>query len=491
MTTLSVQSTCIANLIMFVIPFQSFGFHTRLLEFLFEQDLQITRYTYQVAARNSHAQLAFFAGIRYENFISPLLDDSELLEAVFMKSGHQLRGLLHQPRLLHALDTQTLTDALITSTITDWVDGCRVLLDANIISYLGDPSSATRYRGRSLLSISALFNRLDMLQFWLAQREECDEQQLNLIGYIEDALSLAQGPRSGIPIMDVIQLLLSHLIKQRHEVKLLMEKHGLEHCCERARTSLADAHLSCMLTTLVTERVGMPRRYWPRRRSLYYMPEMWRLDKLKLFESFERAGLCDISQQDFKCNKDIACSPLVYSAVQKMQGVKSGSLSERNMTVQWFLSRGANLRDTWPGTNTTAVHCLAWQSAECLRTKVDSPSYDDFPIMEESWTYEDYEFLVKEEILDQCECGCSRIGCDFLSCFWKEIFAAGWYCPPFPLLCDRFKNKISARDLGNIMLYAPGVVEKRHDLFMGAFLDLTLWVEKAANTLELSRLIHG
>ncbi|KAI4684178.1 hypothetical protein J4E81_009057 [Alternaria sp. BMP 2799] len=219
---------------MFAIPHQSIGFHTRLLEFLFEQDLQITRYTYQVAARNSHAQLAFFAGIRYENFISPLLDDSELLEAVFMKSGHQLRGLLHQPRLLHALDTETLTDALITSTVTDWVDGCRVLLDANIISYLGDPSSATRYRGRSLLSISALFNRLDMLQFWLAQREECDEQQLNLIGYIEDALSLAQGPRSGIPIMDVIQLLLSHLIKQRHE----------------------DAHLRARLEQLVPELIS-------------------------------------------------------------------------------------------------------------------------------------------------------------------------------------------------------------------------------------------
>ncbi|KAI4653234.1 uncharacterized protein J4E79_008748 [Alternaria viburni] len=244
-------------------------FHTGLLEFLFEQDLQITRNTYKVAARNSQVQLAFFAGIRYENFVSPLLDDSELLEAVVMKSGHQLRGLLHQPRILHALDTETLTDALVTSTVTDWVDGCRVLLDANFIPYLGDPISATRYRRWSLLSISAVFNRLDMLQFWLAQREECDEQQLNLIGYIEDALSLAQGPRSGIPMMDVIQLLLSHLIKQRHE------------------------------------------------------------------------------------------------------------------------------------------------------------------------------------------------------------------------------NRISARDLGNIMLYAPNVTEKRHVLFTGAFLDLTLWVEKAANTLELSRLIHG
>ncbi|KAI4640836.1 hypothetical protein J4E93_008429 [Alternaria ventricosa] len=46
------------------------------------------------------------------------------------------------------------------------------------------------------------------------------------------------------------------------------------------------------------------------------------------------------------------------------------------------------------------------------------------------------------------------------------------------------------RELGNVRMYAPDVTEKRHDLFTRAFLDLTLWVEKAANTLGLPRLIH-
>ena len=472
-------------------PVQNRGFHTSLLRSLFEQDLQITRVTFREAAFNSHEVLTVLAEIRYESFTSLLLDESELLEAIFARSDHQLQDFLHQPRYLHALDADSFVDALIVSTITGWMDGCRVLLNANLVEYLEDFGSGARRASPSLLMLSAATNRLDMLQFWLSQRKTCCGPMLNLIGHFEDALSPYRCD-SETPTMDIVQLVSSDLIKQRHEIKLLMEKHELEYCCECARMSSPDVHLGCMLNALVSKGVDVPQRYWPQRKSLYYMPQVWKFDRLKVLQTFELAGICDISQDDFKCNKDTACSPLVYMATQYMEGIESGCLTERNLIIQWFLSRGASLRETWPGTNITAVHCLAWQSAECLITKVLSGSYDDSPIMKDFWSHEDYELFAKEEILDECECGCSRSGCDFLSCFWKDIFAEGWWCPQFHFICERFNNAVLARDLGNVKVYAPDdkYVRVPYTLLTGTFLDLTLWVDRAASTLGLPRLIH-
>jgi len=492
--TLSVDSTCIDRLLSHHTPQQFMGFHTSLLRSLFEQDLQITRDVFKKAAFESQEGLAVLAQVRYESFTSPFLDDSELLEAIVLKSDHQLQEFFHQPKYLYALNADTIVNALIMSTVTGWMDGCRVLLNANLVGYLEDPDSELRYFGQTLLMLSAATNRPDMLQFWLSQRETHDGPLLKLIGHFEDALHFHWIFDQGTPDTDVIPLVSSYLLKQRHEVKLLMEKHNIPHCCERARTGFPDAHVVCILSALVTAGIHVPQRYWPIRKSLYYMPQMWMSDKLLLFESLELAGICDISQENFKCDKETSCSPLVYLATQVMEGtgsIWSMCLTERSLTVRWFLSRGANMRETWPGTAITALHCLAWQSAECLSHQVFRSSYDDSPIMEEFWTYEDYEFLVKEEILDQCECGCSRFGCDFLSCFWKEMYAADCYCPQFPLLCDRFKNTLSARELGKLRVYAlDDYAESRYELFTGTFLDLTLWVDRAASTLDLSRLIH-
>ena len=494
MTTLSVDSTCIDYLIPYCAPDRNRGFRTRVFTSLFEQDLQISRDTFRTAAIGWQEWLAVLAEIRYESFTNPLLDGSEILEAVFMKSDHQLRDLLHQSRCLHTLNADMVVDVLIMSTITGWMDGCRVLLNADLVGHLEDPSSDAWRPRQTLLTISAVTNRLDMLQFWLSQREMCDEPLLSLIGHIEDALHLNEEMIFEVPMIDVLQLVSSHLLKQRHEVKLLMEKHELQYCCERAQISFPDAHVGCMLAALVNEGVDVPRRYWPRRKSLYYMQQIWEFDELVLCRAFELAGIRDISQENFRCDKETSCSPLVYLATQLLDDTRSMCLAKRNLTVRWFLSRGANMRETWPGTATTALHCLAWQSAEHLQLRVDFTDFDHppmSPIMQDTWTYEDYELLVKEEILDECECGCSRSGCDFLSCFWKHTFVEAWYRPRFPLICEGFKNTISARELGNVRVYAPDDhFELRYILFTGIFLDLTLWVEKAATTLALDRIIH-
>ena len=498
MTTLSVESTCIDNLITPLSPPQDRRPLTGFLKSLFEQDLQITYGTFKRDVFRSHEWLAVLAEIRYENFTSPLLDDSELLGAILVKSDYQLQESLRQARYFYGLETVTLADALTMCTIIGWTDGCRVLLNANLTEYMKDPGSHARRFKRPLLNFSCTIG-LDMLQLLLSQRESCHEPQLSFIGHFEDALSLDQGQRSDIPAMDVIQLVLSHLIKQRREIKLLMEKHELQHCCERARRGLPDAHVGCMLSALASEGVDVPQRYRPKRKSLYYMPQLGRSNILILFESFELASIRDTSQESFKCNQETACSPLMYLATQPVElgielGTESGSLNERNMIVRWFLSRGADLKEMWPGTQTTALHCLAWQSAEFLWCQIRHPFSYGSASVSDSWTYEDFEFFIKEDILDECECGCSRSGCDFLSCFWKTAFGESRRYPELSFLCKTFENATLAIDLESVRLYALHGDSPRglpHDFLTRKLLDLTILVEKAATTLSRHQLIYG
>ncbi|KAI4663361.1 uncharacterized protein J4E78_003773 [Alternaria triticimaculans] len=203
---------------------QFMGFHTSLLRSLFEQDLQMTRSIFMRAAFASQEGLAVLAQVRYESFTSPLLDDSELLEAIVVKSDRQLQEFFHQPKYLYALDADTIVNALIMSTVTGWMDGCRVLLNANLVGYLEDPDFELRYSGQTLLMLSAATNQPDMLQFWLSQRETHDGPLLKLIGHFEDALHFHWIFDQGTPGTDVIPLVSSYLLKQRHEFPLLCDR---------------------------------------------------------------------------------------------------------------------------------------------------------------------------------------------------------------------------------------------------------------------------
>jgi hypothetical protein len=110
--------------------------------------------------------------------------------------------------------------------------------------------------------------------------------------------------------------------------------------------------------------------------------------------------------------------------------------------------------------------------------------------LESNWDYGAFELLVQEEILDSCECGCSSSGCDFLTCFWKGIFAdALWFQTPFPAICDGFEDANPTRKVKRV---ATSTIWKRqHEGGPNLLLELTVWVDKAANTLQLRRLVYG
>jgi hypothetical protein len=109
------------------------------------------------------------------------------------------------------------------------------------------------------------------------------------------------------------------------------------------------------------------------------------------------------------------------------------------------------------------------------------------------WDYGAFESLVKEEILDSCECGCSSSGCDFLTCFWKELFKDFHDCcygTQFSMICDCIQGAILRGEVKGIA--TRPIWERQYDeRTANVLLELTVWVDRAAHTLQLHRLIHG
>jgi hypothetical protein len=247
-----------------------------------------------------------------------------------------------------------------------------------------------------------------------------------------------------------------------------------------------------MLNALVDEGIDVPQHYWPRGKSLFYVQGPFGVESLLVFEGLESGGFCEITQESFKCDMETSCSPLLYLATRCCFHTLNFKrlLSNRDLVVQWLISRGADLREAWPGSDTTVLHCLAWQSAKYLRFQQQWGHASTHSALGQAWTYKDFEFIVEEEILDGCACGCIISGCDFLSCFWKEFFWKIELRSRFRWICDSFENAAPTRGMKCTTPHT-GFHPSEEWFQLAVLHELTLWVDKAASTLKLRRLIHG
>ena len=477
------SSTCVDHLMQWPTPHDMNNTRISLLKTLLEHDLQITR----PGLMHVDGLAAAFAAFPFETFVSPLSDESELLETIFTKSEPQLRHVLRQASNLQTLDDDTVAWALTMATMIGWIDGCKAMLEADLMEYL-DIHNEGYSPYQTLLRCSVSTGRLDMVRFWLSQRENYDYPQLALIGRIESVLYPDASIVYGSFSMDVVRLLSTQLLHERQEIRLRLQEHDIEYCCENAQTGLPDAHLRCMLTALSSKGFAVPQHFWPSRASLYYVQCAWTVTNLKALECLENVGFCEVGQSNFKCNMKTRCSPLVFLATQQIFRSQERRMAHRDMITRWFLTRGADLKETWPGSDTSALHCLAWQSARYLQQGSCFPHHR--LSMEESWNYEEFEFLLKETILDGCECACASPGCNFLSCLWKQMFSDHADSPAFSLICDLAANAKLARKMSRTTS-EEFARRSNTQLCSRNFRDLTLWVDRATRNLDLNGLING
>jgi hypothetical protein len=489
MLKLTHDSTCLDQLIMH--PWnRQFEASMHIASLLFTYGLQITQHTLRFMMLTSYTSI-LYAGLSAEGSTNPLFDDSDLLEATILRSDRQLRQCLRQPKDSQTLDAQTVMYALGLATTTGWVNGCKIMLEADLMANLNEDYKRAEYY--TLLGSSASTNRLEMVQFWLSHRADFDIPQLDLIGYAEDMLDGHECRILSEYNKDILRDVAFYLSNLRQEIRLFVEKHEIEYCCNSARSNPPDAHLRCMLNTLVDKGVKVPQRYWPKRKSLYYRTSCWCYLGRLVSDSYENDGFCEIGGKNYRCSMETSCSPLMYFLTTQTYGSFStkGALTERDLTVQWFISRAADLRETWPGSRITALHCLAWQTANHIQEYYeDILKQEDMP-MAHLWEHKAFDSFVQEGVLDHCQCGCSSSGCNFLTCFWKTIFSDTSPHPQIslPTICDWVKFVNSKGEVGANASSTPSRLADAGGQSV-LLLELAIWVDDASHTLKLYSIVH-
>ncbi|CAG5188619.1 uncharacterized protein ALTATR162_LOCUS11996 [Alternaria atra] len=294
--------TCVDELVMNVRP-QHSDFYMNLLTTLLKHDLQVTRYgLLQIVSISAERSMAF-AGFPFKSFVNPLLDDSELLEAIIMKSDNHIRHVLNQAQDPQALDPESVAYALAMATINGWIEGCKSMLEAGLMTCLDKDYRI--FNPAILLRCSVGTNQLDMLQFWLSQREKHKSFQLGVIGSVEDMLDADDRNMNASYNMDEIRILVEYLSSSRHDIRLLAEEHG------RALVDTDGQHLSLQPIT----KLLLDLTFWvdEAARSLELCHIIHEYIRLFVFSYLElRHICCDINRIEHDGDKDPDCTRQPY-----------------------------------------------------------------------------------------------------------------------------------------------------------------------------------
>lgn len=272
---------------------------------------------------------------------------------------------------------------------------------------------ASTYENRTLLTHS-LYSRspLDMIQFWLKQRERGSESDLVLIGGPEVTLAACVWKADLLPVVPLA--LIRNITRQRELLQDLLKEYDIKHFCSGAQESLLDAHVACAIEALLERDVDVPPFLRIGTQSIFSqiclqadsVPEY----SLKIFDLVYEAGFRSVTGDAFVCNKTLQLSPWMIF----ITGIQY-SIFSKYQFIDWFISKGSRLSECWPGTNTSAFHLLGWGLGKSIQY--------GFSECEEALRKNLRK--IHNSTYDACDCPCNGSGCTFDVMFFKGMEEAG------------------------------------------------------------------
>ncbi|KAF1950099.1 hypothetical protein CC80DRAFT_249561 [Byssothecium circinans] len=223
----------------------------------------------------------------------------------------------------------------------------------------------------------------------------CSVQQLEAVGTLEEAVEQACRYSN----WDAMLLYISALVQQRQELASLAAEHDISVPADR----LLDAQAQSIIDELEARGVFIHPSLKPTRPGIYYFNiSQWYTETL---ETLYNAGFHDILGEEFTKPKiHSAISPLFFILVNARRTYTPMNLEK---IVSWFLGHGANIRETWPGSDITLLHCAGFRlgNAHSITTLgwLELGSY------------------VTDRQVDDCRCPCSSSGCSFITCLCKGL----------------------------------------------------------------------
>lgn len=370
------------------VDYSAVGIHSTLVEHFLEHGVPIA-----IWARMSGTNWLSDFGLQFPLRPHITLDCSESMLAILLQSED---GLIESLRCgSSALSSQNSTQSLFeTATQRGWRRGCEILLEHGV-------EVTTTEQERSLLQSAISCRHEDVVRFWLEAREGLNDSALQHIGSLEQAVvDVATSRGSTQP--QWVDLLMSALVRQRQQLQSLASKHGIVFKTDR----LLDAQASTIISALEGRGVIVKPSLKPTKRSVYHTRRIG--GSVEALEALYKAGFRDIAPKDFTRNGPPSVSPLLH----QFTSANGENLPKAILRmVPWFLSHGAKLTETWPGSDTATIHCLGWRVGNNI---YGLPTIAQLAV-------EDFACYFADQTLDKCQCPCSTSGCLFVTSFCKGL----------------------------------------------------------------------
>ena len=309
------------------------------------------------------------------------------------------------------------------TALMGWTRGCQILLDANL-SYTSDAPPAP---SPNLLLLEAVDSQSQaMVQFWLDVRENAEAECLAAIGGLELAVIHALAGSQ----VNIAEIVAAHLIEQRHQLRQMIERSGIECKCVERSKDVLDAHATCAKHALDKIGLKIPPSLRPTSPHVYYVRKIYdqslhpeSISPLKILQLLYDTGFKDVAIVDKECCYDMACSPLFIGiALWVKHHGYPGEIPEFFKMIDWFLSKGADITDCWPESKITASHFISTEVAHLLNT--ESAIIEDL--------YDVIARMFRHTVTDDCQCSCSTHGCTSMVSFYNS--------PEFQYFCTRSRK---------------------------------------------------
>lgn len=384
---------------------------------LLQYDLKVSVRCHPEASFESYGS---WVAISFDTFADPFLGTHDVVtRAALLKSEEDFARAVQETCTDRILDTKQTVKLFKMTTRMGWVPGCKHLLDAGY-DYI-PPEHRTEQSCTvhdPLLFDAVESQNPEMVMFWLTVREDAKAEHLPYIGSPETAVVYASGTcqQEGIA-----KILVAHLVKQRCQLQEIVRDLDIQLPCSESTNDVLDTHATCAFAAVSHQCYQVPPSLRPYPLSVYKIKGLYKeqqlvyqksSDSVRTLQMLYDAGFRDIQRDSSSCDHSTYCSPLIFAITGYRRFEPHQGTSARFFEiVDWFLERGASLTACWPGSGTTALHCMGAKAALLTWKR----PLNDYCLRK-------IAVMLQYRIFDDCKCSCSGCGCSSITSFWKGSY---------------------------------------------------------------------
>ena len=335
-----------------------------------------------------------------------VIHDSDCAKMVMARTEIGLENLLKQEIILRYISHSEGRLLYTLATMLGWALGCELLWSYSVPlagTITRQSASATvkyfnndRIADMPLLELAVSSGQKDTLEFWLSRQWTLSVEEFDQIGPLDGNIV----DTTPAHLFDTV---LDSVVLQREKLQSLAEENLDRNESRLHSKGLLDVNAFTVVDKLTQKGITVHPSLRPTRRTIWYQ-----------YLAYANAVDCSRRLYDvgFRDLTSAPISPLLWwlTTVHFIE-----CAAEMMELVEWFISKGATLYERWPLSDTTALHCLAWQFGRCVpwRTRIIPPDLasriSDF---------------LSDTFCDTCSCGCSTSGCLFITIFFRSFLEA-------------------------------------------------------------------